>query len=492
MTVRLRLVMAWLALAAPSLAEMAAAQTASVPDTAMFGVHVINTPAAWREIDAAREAAGHDAHAASAAAFIRGLNHDARLVGEVCDELAFQKLWLEQHDRAIFYFRRYLARHPGEVNRDARKGLALAYSWSGRQGLAIDMYRRLVEEDPGDLDARLGFGRSLIWGNHLHEGFHVLRGLEIEHPDDDHGAGDFLLTTLDSYEPHVDIRWDGIRDSDDLTIHRYTVRGRANVGEALPEVGAGVAFIAQSEEPDVTAPRFQAGLVAPLAHTVTLHAYGWVDHLTSDGALPTTGESLDWTRLGGDGWLTWQPLARLRLDLGASSQVVETYVAFGEHLHYEPLSLSADWRFARQWTLSGAGQYASYSDDNTRRRGSLQLWWKHTGAWDLAVGPGIYVMDYTHPYPGGYWAPEGVRNATMAAKIAHHWARLAIAVDGSYGVEKETDADAIAVGGIHGHVGWRFVPGWLLGLDAAHSRSRFTSDSGYHRTTGTVAIRALF
>jgi hypothetical protein len=48
------------------------------------------------------------------------------------------------------------------------------------------------------------------------------------------------------------------------------------------------------------------------------------------------------------------------------------------------------------------------------------------------------------------------------------------------------------VGGVHGHLGWRLAPGWLVSGDLAYSRSRFTSDSGYNRTTATVRLRALF
>lgn len=454
----------------------------------------IDTEAAWACADSAFALAERDRHRESALAFIAALNHDARLVREICDDLAYQKLWNEEHDKAIFYFRRYLARRPGEANRSARAGLALACSWSGRQPEATDLYRGLVREDPTDLDARLGLGRSLIWDNRLREGHAVLRGLEVEHPATGPGQGarDFLLVVLDEYEPHLDVRWDGIWDSDDLTIHRLTARARANLGSVLPEVTAGVAWYRQPGRPDVTAPRLGAGVVAPLAHDWALHAYGWVDRYTSDGPLAPDGRDLDWTRLGGDAWLTWLASPRLRLDLGAASQVVETYEAFADHLHYEPVSLSADWRFAPRWTLSGAAQYASYSDGNVRRRGSAQLWWRRPGAWELALGPVAYYMDYEDPYPGGYWAPDWVRNGSLAARIARHWPRLALVIDGSYGVEKELGSDAIGVGGVHGHLGWRFAPAWLVGADLSHSRSRFTSDRGYNRTAASVRVRVLF
>ncbi|HOX25348.1 MAG TPA: hypothetical protein PLL30_12755 [Candidatus Krumholzibacteria bacterium] len=469
------------ALAAPSADEPAPPRRA------------IDTAAAWADADTARALAAAERHRESARAFIAALNHDARLVGEICDELAFQKLWNDEHDRAIFYFRRYLARRPGEANRDARRGLALACSWSGRQGQAIQLYRGLVREDSTDLDARFGLGRSLIWDNRLREGHGVLRDLEVGHPGTGPGrdARDFLLVVLDEYEPHLDVRWDGIWDSDELTIHRLTARGRTNLGSVLPEVGAGVAFYSQPGRPSLTAPRLSLGVVAPLAHDWAVHAYGWVDRFTSDGPLAAGDGDLDWTRLGGDAWLTWLASPRLRVDLGAASQVVETYDAFADHLHYEPVTLSADWRFAPRWTLSGAAQSASYSDGNLRRRGSAQLWWRRPGTWEIALGPTAYAMDYEEPYPGGYWAPDWVRNGSLAARIGRRWPRLALAIDGSYGLEKELGSDAIGVGGVHGHLGWRFAPAWLVGADLSHSRSRFTSDSGYNRTAASIRVRVL-
>ncbi len=454
----------------------------------------IDSERAWEKAAEARDAAGRDEHPTAIAAFIAALNHDGRLVGTVCDELASQKLWNEEPDKAIFYFQRYLARHPGESNRDARKGLALAYSWSGRQPEAIALYRELVAEDPSDLEASLGLGRALIWDNRLHEGFRVLRAVEQDHADtgEARAAGSFLLTVLDEYDPHLDLRWDGIWDSDDLTIHRLTALGRTNLGSALVEAGGGVAFYSQPDRPDINAPRVQLGIVTPLAHNWALHAYAWVDHFQSDGPLTANDPELDWTRVGGDAWLTWLATSRLRLDLGAGSQVIETYDAFAKKLHYEPVNLSADWRFVPAWTLSGTAQYASYSDGNERTRGAAQLLWHRPGTWDWTAGGVVYYMDYAIPYPGGYWAPDWVRNGSLTLRIKRRWARVIAQIDGSYGLEREAGSDAIPVGGFHGHVGWRMAPGWLLSGDVAYSRSRFTSDSGYNRTTATVRVRALF
>ena len=187
----------------------ATTQAAAPPDT----VRVIDPETARLRVTEAREAAAADRHEEAARTYLDALAHDARLVPTVADELAYQKLWREDAEKAIFYFRRYLARHPGQGNREARSGLALAYSWSGRQSEAIALYRELVAEDPTDAGPRLGLGRSLIWDNRLHEGARTLYALEADELADRggrRGATHFLLRTLDEYDPTLDGRWTGI------------------------------------------------------------------------------------------------------------------------------------------------------------------------------------------------------------------------------------------------------------------------------------------
>ena len=82
----------------------------AVPDTAS----VIDTQKAWENVSAARQAASQDRHHDAVADYLLALANDARLVEVVAKEIAYQKLWREDADKAIFYFHRYLARHPDE------------------------------------------------------------------------------------------------------------------------------------------------------------------------------------------------------------------------------------------------------------------------------------------------------------------------------------------------------------------------------------------
>jgi hypothetical protein len=457
---------------------------------------VIDTEAAWQRVSVARDLARQNRHHEAVADYLQALANDARLVKVVAKEIAYQKLWREDADKAIFYFHRYLARHPGEENRDVRRGLALAYSWSGRQREAIELYAQLVKEDPADEAARVGLGRCLIWNNELKPGFAVLREIEKEFPADSAGrrqSSNFLLTYLDSYTTPlaVDVRFSW--DSDDLDIQRYSATGAFTVMEnnlalAMPAV----AIYRLPGQGRITAPRLGGGLVGTLAHNWAFHAYGWLDMFRSSQPLYGSPEKLSWDRLGGDLWLTWRPAARWRIDFGGNSTAVETFYALNNRLHYEQANLSADWRFARGFTAGVAGNLADYSDGNTKQKVSANLRWKREGKWELHLGPDLTYMDFSQAYPGGYWAPDWVRSAGLGLTLKTRGQRTTYLLNGSLGREKETGAEAMTVGGISGRVGWRFGGSTLLAVEAGYSKSSLTADSGYNRTFAGISLKAAF
>jgi len=474
-----------LAAAAPARAQDAAADTS-----------VIDPDLAQERVAAARELAGQDRHHEAVATYLQALAADASLVPGVAQEIAYQKLWREDAEKAIFYFRRYLARHPGEDNRAVRKGLALATSWSGRQPEAVVQYRALVDEDPTDGETRLGLGRSLVWDNRLHEGWAVLAGMTTDFGTDSapgREADDFMLTVLDGYTTHLDLQALASWDSDDLDIYRIAPHGATTVARnKLLQIMPSVAFYHQPGQPGITAPRLGAGLVAALARNWAVHAYGWLEHYGSRDPLFAGPAKLDWTRPGGDAWLTWLPVPRLRLDLGAASQAVETFYALDHHIHTEQVGLSADWRLARRWSAGLAGTTAHYSDGNRRLQGQASLKWKREGRWELTAGPVLTYRDFADPYPGGYWAPAWVRNGTLEATLATRTRLTTWRLGAGWGLEKEAGADAQSVGSVSARVGWRLSGSWLLAVEGGWSKSAFSSASGYSRTSAGISARAVF
>ncbi len=411
------------------------------PDTG-----IINTRLAWEKVAAARDAAAADRHHDAVADYLDALANDASLVPRVAQEIAYQKLWREDADKAIFYFRRYLARHPQGSNRSVRNGLAMAYSWSGRQPEAIALYRDLVQEDRADGAARLGLGRSLLWNNNLRAGMNVVRGVEDEFPADSRPgrqASHFLLTVLDGYTPHLMLKARGTWESDGLDTYRLGPEMHLEVlGNMLLQVAPSASLFQMPEQPNVFAQRFQLGLIGPLAHNWNLHAYGWLEHFRSRDPIESgAAEDLKWTRPGGDLWLTWLAHPKVRLDFGGASQPVLTYQAFAKELGYIQGSVSSDWRFARHFSLGASGIYGDYSDDNTKWQGKASLYWRRGGKVQILTGPVLTYMDFA---------------------------------------------------GISGHWGRRFADEWLVALEAGHGRSRFDSAGGYHRTFVELSLRAMF
>ena len=471
---------------------MAADAVPAQPDT-----NIINTRLAWQKVAEARDAAGKESHHEAVAVYLEALASDARLVQTVAQEIAYQKLWREDADMAIFYFRRYLARHPDEINRDVRKGLAQAYSWSGRQKEAIVLYRQLVDEDSSDGAARLGLGRSLIWNNELREGYAVVRSIEDEfHPDSAPGreSSDFLLTVMDSYTTHLDLRTTGSWDSDGLDIYRTTADMHFEVfGNKLLEVAPIATAYRMPDKPKIFSPRMQFGLVGTMARNWSFHVYAWIEHFRSREPISNTAtDELKWTRPGGDFWLTWIAMPRLRVDFGGSSMALETYQAFEKHLYFNQGSLSADWRFARKFTLGASGILGDYSDGNFKRSGSAHLFWGREGKLKIMTGPTFTYMDFSDPYPGGYWAPDWVRNGSWRLMLETRTGDMTFKLDGSVGLEQELGSEALTVAGVSGRWGWRLGDSTLLSAEAGYSRSRFSSASGYNRKFVGLSFKAMF
>jgi hypothetical protein len=476
------------------LAGPASAQDA-VPDTAGTE-RTIDTAEAWERVARARDAAAENRHGEAAADYLEALANDARLVPLVANELAYQKLWREDADKAVFYFRRYLARHPDQDNREVRKALALALSWSGRQPEAVALYRQLVAEDPSDGGARVGLGRTLLWDNRLHEGFTVLRGVEDEYPTSDPAgreSRDFLLTVLDGYTPHLEGRFEASWDSDDLDITRVGVNGAVTIfGNKLLQVMPRWSTYRMPDRPDIDSWRLAAGFVSALNHRWSVHAYGWVDRFTGQEPLFGQPDKLDWTRPGGDLWFTWLPAPRWRVDFGGTSQAVETFFALANEIGYHQANLSADYRLARRWKLVVAGEAADYSDGNEKLKGTARLTWRREGRWEFHAGPVFTYMDFKLPYPGGYWSPDWVRNGSIEATVKTRLDRWTFKLNGSIGSEKELGSNAITVGGASLRVGWRFAPAWLAAVEGGYSKSSFATASGYSRTFANASVRAFF
>jgi hypothetical protein len=415
----------------------------------------------------------------------------------MCDELAYQKLWREESEKAQFYFRRYLARHEEPYERSVLHGLALAYSWAGRQDEAIAVYRQLVATDSTDGAARVGLGRTQLWDNQLRDGYRTLRNVENElHPSEpawrqSHG---FLLQVLDDYTPPLELRVDGSHDSDELDLIRIGANYAFEVEPSLLILAMpSWLHFAQTGYPSGHAWRWQAGLVAPLARNWTVHAYAWLDQYRSSDSTPTAPEGIDWDVPGGDLWFTWIARPRLRFDFGGNSQAIPTVPAFVNEVVLSEATASVDWRLARHWSCGASGGRGYYTDDNDRWRGSARLDWRTEGAVSWRLGAVGTYFDFAIPYPGtGYWSPDWVYNVSLDGSFGARWDRYTARLSARYGREREAGSDGRSVGSVAGRLGWRFAAGALAALDAGYSRSALTSPSGYDRVFAGLSVRIFY
>ncbi len=435
---------------------------------------------------------------ATAACLLAGLPCAQAVADDSTDlrQEAFANLWNEHADRAVTQFGTWLRNHPDDRDPDTLRGLALALSWYGLQRRAERVYLELIAADAADGDARIGLARARIWDNRLREGWRDLRAVETDQTLDAatrREAGDFALRVLDEYTPTAQITWRGNWDSDDLDIQRLSALGAATIAHGiLVQTGPRLSYYTQPGRPDVTALRWQALAVTGLTPHLSLHAQGWFEHFGSSGPLAGSTDKLDWNRPGADAWLTWQPVSRLRLDGGAASQPVETYLAFAHKIGFTQENLSGDWRLTRRLALGASGTRAVYSDGNRRLQGRLQAVWHYEGPLDLDLTASFTHLDFTRPYPGGYWSPDWVRNGSLAARAKWYGRRWTLTLEGSVGLETEAGAEGITVGGGSGRVGLRVSDRWLIALEAGHSRSSFSTASGYHRTFAGLSLRGVF
>ena len=279
----------------------------------------------------------------------------------------------------------------------------------------------------------------------------------------------------------------GSRVTPDPAIRSFTVLDNKLL-QVMPSWGR----YKQPGHADINNFKLGAGFHAALAHNWALHAYGWLNQFTSSAPLFGSPEDLDWTTPGGDFWITWIATPRLRMDFGGTSTPVETFYALNNHLHYEQANASADFRLTRHVSGSISGNYADYSDGNSKKKGNARVTWRREGKWEIHAGPVFTYMDFATAYPGGYWAPDWVRNGSFEATLKTRTTRWTWRLNGSIGLEKEVGGDAVTVGGASMRAGWRLRPNWLLALEGGHNRSSFGSASGFNRTFVNLSARAFF
>ncbi len=102
-------------------------------------------------------------------------------------EEALAHVRAERYTPALEIFRRLVEANPQDI--EARIWVARLESWKGRYGVAEELYRGVLADDPGNLEAELGLVDVLGWQGRHNEALARLDELEAKHP----GNFDVLL-----------------------------------------------------------------------------------------------------------------------------------------------------------------------------------------------------------------------------------------------------------------------------------------------------------
>lgn len=95
-------------------------------------------------------------------------------------EQALAQVKAKQYDSALAIFRRLAEENPQDI--EARVWVARLESWKGDYALAEEHYREVLRDAPNNLEAELGLVDLLSWQQRYGEAMERLRGLQAQHP----------------------------------------------------------------------------------------------------------------------------------------------------------------------------------------------------------------------------------------------------------------------------------------------------------------------
>lgn len=188
-------------------------------------------------IETARVLGFADKNAEAAAVYRRVLEVAPQRRGDVLLPLAWQTLWSGRAQEASVLFRETLERDPAQT--EALRGLGDAASELGDNAAALGHYRAALAKVPGDIAARRGEARALLWLDRYDEAEAAFAALMAEQPGDASAAFGYAQTlnfsgrhraAVAAFEPLLPTQDEGITMGlaraqrwagfDDLAAHR--------------------------------------------------------------------------------------------------------------------------------------------------------------------------------------------------------------------------------------------------------------------------------
>ncbi len=396
--------------------------------------------------------------------------------------------WDERHDAAAREYR--AARELDPDHPEARLGEAAAENRRGFHRRAEALLETMLQEDPDHAEARAELARARYW---MGEGDHGLATLD---GDASKPAADVRAAILADRRARFEVfgsHWEDVDDQEVDVLGGAVEKGFAR-GVRLG-LRASHHRVDEPGAEEIGAVWITGGADWQPNRHVALHARVTADVVGGDleddasldaGAGETRpGEDVKTTRLHFDGWGTWYPADRTRVDVGFARVPVETPKARVRDVRADVVSLSADRNLTDRWTIHAGGSVSDYSDGNGRWAVEGSLGW---GAWvpvrglDVKLAAGALRYEFDESPDHGYYAPPSYDalwgGATIGAALGPY---VRLEADGRVASEREDEGDrfGVASGGLT--LTWTPVERFGISAFARKSTSRFDTDAGYER-----------
>ncbi len=505
-------------------------------------------------IASAREDARADRNAESARLFGQVISRYPERRRELLREWADQLCYSGQATQAAVMYRELLSDKTLSVTEElsARRGLALALSWSQQLRAALAEYEELLKRDDNDSDAQRGRARVLSWMGRHGPAVAAYRQIVARHPDDIESARDIgrveswrgrqksaqreLRSFLEAHPDDAEARrilaqslaWTGQTDDALLILRRLRDQesGEPRTEELINEIS----LWTRQEFRVVSETSVQSDGLR-IDHRGLNQIFRWNDGRTSATASfdlfsyihRDRGDSMTVNRKGGmiqhrfngwneihagtsveriamvqgesrmvpvyTAWWTATPGDRSRFDLSLTRTTFDNKESLRNRIASTTGSLSMDFKPTGGAVLSARFRHAAHTDGNTQHWMQIEVQQKARWVPQLNVGFRFTSMGFATSEGRSYFSPMGYRSASVTA---HGWGRLgkrlSWELDGSAGAE-ESDRNGRPIHSISAKLTWNPTP--RVAIDAAFGRfaSRQNSSGGFARSTNTIGLR---
>lgn len=380
--------------------------------------------------------------------------------------------WMDRNSEAEILYRKILDSEP--KNLEARLGLAQVISWQGRQREAREHYSEILSDHPGNRDATVGLAQVEAWLGRIDRARELLAGLE------DDAEAKKLLAGIDR-ESASNLRFEyGIsEDSDELVLHRFEA-GATYFIDDMTSVGvfAGRLSMRQDDRPHI------------VVKSVSLRFYKRFNEEVSINLDLRPRRTDYFDPFTFDSWLTWTPNWRLRFDLGAYRQLVETPLSVMRNITAKGGNLGVDVRANDRFIMSVLFDQRRYSDTNNRVLWGASLsWLALKKPLELSIVPGYMGFSFTRWEDNGYYSPEEYHNIGLAAKIRYRMrGNVTLTGEGRVSEEKEGGGDFFTVGSFRAALEHNAHERVTWGAEFFTSNSSLAGEAGYGRTLGQIFL----